>query len=194
VEDPGWEIVVLDKLTYAGNLGNLAPVQERITFQQGDITNSDDVHAAMAGVDAVINFAAESHVDRSLLDARPFIRTNIEGVLVLLEEARRAGVQRFLQVSTDEIYGDLAGTDRHSLETDVPAPRSPYAASKTGAEHLVFSYGISYGLNVVITRGSNTYGRINIRKKLSHSSSPTRSTTSHYRSTVTARRCATTCT
>ena len=166
VEHPEWQVVVLDKLTYAGNLANLAPVAERITFLHGDITEPADVQAAMAGADAVVNFAAESHVDRSLIDPRPFIRTNIEGVLVLLEEARRVGVRRFLQVSTDEVYGDLFGTDRHSLEGDVPAPRSPYAASKTGAEHLVFSYGISYGLNVVVTRGSNTYGPYQYPEKI----------------------------
>lgn len=155
---PEWQITVLDKLTYAGNLANLAPVAEHVTFRRGDIANPEEVRQAMAGADAVINFAAESHVDRSLLDPRPFISTNIEGVLVLLEEARRAGVRRVLQVSTDEVYGDLAGTDHHSLEADVLAPRSPYAASKAGAEHLARSYAVSYGLDVVITRGSNTYG------------------------------------
>ncbi|MHB0936206.1 MAG: dTDP-glucose 4,6-dehydratase [Armatimonadota bacterium] len=155
---PAWQIVVLDKLTYAGNLANLEPVAEHVIFRRGDIAEPEQVRRAMEGIDALVNFAAESHVDRSLVDARPFVRTNIEGVLVLLDEARKAGVQRFLQVSTDEVYGDLAGTDRHSIETDAPAPRSPYAASKTGAEHLVCSYGISYGMDVVITRGSNTYG------------------------------------
>lgn len=162
---PAWEIVVLDKLTYAGNTENLADLAG-ITFIQGDIANPDDVQQAMAGADAVVNFAAESHVDRSLLDARPFVQTNVEGTLVLLEAARRLDVQRFLHVSTDEVYGDLAGTDRHSLETDCFAPRSPYAASKAGAEHLVCSYGISYGLPVVVTRGSNTYGPYQYPEKI----------------------------
>ena len=155
---PTWEIVVLDKLTYAGNLYNLKDVSDRITFIQGDIANPEDVEKALAGVDAVLNFAAESHVDRSLRDPLPFIRTNIKGTLILLEAARKHQIKRFLHVSTDEVYGDLVGSDRHSLESDPLSPRSPYAASKAGAEHLVFSYGISYGLDVVITRGSNTYG------------------------------------
>ena len=163
---PEWEVVVLDKLTYAGNLENLEDVMDRITFTRGDIVNPEDVRRAMEGVDAVLNFAAESHVDRSLLDPRPFVKTNVEGTLVLLEEARRARVKRFLHVSTDEVYGDLSGTDRHSLETDPLRPRSPYAASKAGAEHKVFAYGISYGLDVVVTRGSNTYGPYQYPEKI----------------------------
>ena len=163
---PKWELVVLDKLTYAGNRANLADVADRITFVQGDVAEPDDVARAIAGADAVVNFAAESHVDRSLLDARPFVRTNVEGVMVLLEAARRGGVRRFCQVSTDEVYGDLAGTDAHSVETDVLAPRSPYAATKAAAEHLVSSYGISYGLDVVLTRGSNTYGPYQYPEKI----------------------------
>ncbi len=162
----GWHIVVLDKLTYAGNLENLKDVSGRIEFIQGDIAEPDDVRKALAGADAVVNFAAESHVDRSLLEARAFVRTNVEGTLCLLEEARRVGVKRFVQVSTDEIYGDLSGTTRHSMETDAPAPRSPYAATKAAAEHVVFSYGISYGMDVVVTRGSNTYGPYQYPEKI----------------------------
>ena len=165
-EHPDWEVVVLDKLTYAGNLENLQPVKDRITFLRGDIASPADVEQAIAGADAVVNFAAETHVDRSLLDSRPFVRTNVEGTLVLLEEARRAGVKRFCQVSTDEVYGDLSGTDRHSVETDPLRPRSPYAATKAAAEHLVFSYGTSYGLDVVVTRGSNTYGPYQYPEKI----------------------------
>ncbi|MBD2315382.1 dTDP-glucose 4,6-dehydratase [Phormidium tenue] len=163
---PTWEIVVLDKLTYAGNLDNLKDVRDRITFIQGDIANPEDVEKAVSGVDAILNFAAESHVDRSLRDPLPFIRTNIEGTLLLLEAARKHQIKRFLHVSTDEVYGDLVGSDRHSLESDTLSPRSPYAASKAGAEHLVFSYGISYGLDVVITRGSNTYGLYQYPEKI----------------------------
>lgn len=163
---PDWEIVVFDKLTYAGNVENLESVRDRITFIQGDIAEPEDVSKAMAGVDAVLNFAAESHVDRSLLDPRPFVRTNVEGTLVLLAEARRSGVQRFLHVSTDEVYGDLAGTDTHSVESDRVLPRSPYAASKAAAEHLVFAFGISHELDVVITRGSNTYGPYQYPEKI----------------------------
>lgn len=163
---PEWEIVVLDKLTYAGNLENLAEIRDRITFFNGDIADPEAVSQAMEGADAVVNFAAESHVDRSLMDPRPFIKTNVEGTLVLLEGARRFGVRRLLHVSTDEVYGDVFGTDRLSLETDCFAPRSPYAASKAAAEHLVFSYGISHGLDVVITRGSNTYGPYQYPEKI----------------------------
>jgi dTDP-glucose 4,6-dehydratase len=163
---PTWEIVVLDKLTYAGNLDNLKDVSDRISFIQGDIANPEDVEKAVTGVDAILNFAAESHVDRSLRDPLPFIRTNIEGTLLLLEAARKHQIKRFLHVSTDEVYGDLVGSDRHSLESDPLSPRSPYAASKAGAEHLVFSYGISYGLDVVITRGSNTYGLYQYPEKI----------------------------
>lgn len=163
---PEWAITVLDKLTYAGNLDNLSDVMDRIRFVQGDIADPDIVGSAMDGMDAVLNFAAESHVDRSLMDPRPFIRTNVEGTMVLLEATRKAGVKRFLHVSTDEVYGDLVGTDRHSEETDRLVPRSPYSASKAAAEHLVFSYAVSYGLNVVVTRGSNTYGPYQYPEKI----------------------------
>ena len=155
---PQWQIVVLDKLPYAGNRDNLADVMDRITFVHGDVAETDDATKAMNGADAVVHFAAESHVDRSLIDSRPFVRTNVEGTLVLLDTARKVGLKRFLHVSTDEVYGDLAGTDIHSVETDLLRPRSPYAATKAAAEHVVFSYGISFGLDVVVTRGSNTYG------------------------------------
>ena len=163
---PDWKIVVLDKLTYASNADDLWKAEERVTFIHGDIYNSGDVRKAVAGTDAVVNFAAESHVDRSLLNARPFVRTNVEGTHVLLAEALRAGTRRFLQVSTDEVYGDVSSTARHSLEKDALYPRSPYAATKAAAEHLVFSYGTSYGLDVVITRGSNTYGPYQYPEKI----------------------------
>jgi dTDP-glucose 4,6-dehydratase len=163
---PDWEMVVLDKLTYAGNLENLEAVMSRIEFIQGDIASPADASQALRDADAVLNFAAESHVDRSLLDPTAFVRTNLEGTLVLLEAARKAGVKRFLQVSTDEVYGDLHGTERHSVEADPLRPRSPYAASKAGAEHLVLAHGISHGLDVVITRGSNTYGPYQYPEKI----------------------------
>jgi dTDP-glucose 4,6-dehydratase len=161
-----WEVVVLDKLTYAGNPDNLIDLNDRITFIQGDIADLDDAALALKGVDAVVNFAAESHVDRSLIDPRPFVRTNTEGTLILLNEARKAGVQRFLHVSTDEVYGDLLGTDAHSLETDCFSPRSPYSASKAAAEHFVSSFFISFGMDTVITRGSNTYGQYQYPEKV----------------------------
>jgi len=161
-----WSVVVLDKLTYAGNMDNLADVLDRITFIKGDIADADAVAGAVDGVDVIVNFAAESHVDRSMIDSGPFVHTNVAGVQVLLDAARKAGVKRFLQVSTDEVYGDLSGTDRHSLETDPLCPRSPYAATKAAAEHLVFSYGVSFGLDVVVTRGSNTYGPYQYPEKI----------------------------
>jgi dTDP-glucose 4,6-dehydratase len=141
-------------------------VRGQISFIQGDIASGDDVGQAMSGVEAVVNFAAETHVDRSLLGPQCFVRTNVEGTLVLLEAAIRAGVARFLQVSTDEVYGDLSGTGRYSLETDRLAPRSPYAATKAAAEHIALSYGSSYGLDVVVTRGSNTYGSYQYPEKI----------------------------
>jgi len=165
-QHPAWDVTVLDKLTYAGNMDNLDGLTERIRFIRGDIDSPGDVAEAIEGAEAIVNFAAESHVDRSLIDSRPFVRTNVEGAMVLLESARHAGVRRFLQVSTDEVYGDLAGTDAHSVETDLLRPRSPYAATKAAAEHLVRSYGISYGLDVVLTRGSNTYGPYQYPEKI----------------------------
>jgi dTDP-glucose 4,6-dehydratase len=125
---------------------------------RGDIADPDMVDRVMPGCAAVLNFAAESHVDRSLLDSRPFVHTNVVGTQVLLDAARRHGVQRFLHVSTDEVYGDLVGTDHRSVESDAMQPRSPYAASKAAAEHLVQAAHVSGGLDTVVTRGSNTYG------------------------------------
>jgi len=156
---PDWHVVVLDKLTYSGSLENLAGLpSERLTFVRGDIADPAVVRKVVQGAQYVLNFAAESHVDRSLQDPRPFVETNVEGTLVLLEESLRAGVRRFLHVSTDEVYGDIFGSAHHSLEQDPLQPRSPYAATKAAAEHLVMSYHISYGMDTVITRGSNTYG------------------------------------
>jgi len=163
---PDWELVVLDKLTYAGNLDNLDGLMDRISFVQGDVACPEDADKAMAGADAVVHFAAESHVDRSLLDSCPFVRTNVEGTMVLLDAARRHGVKRFCHVSTDEVYGDLAGTDGHSVESDMLAPRSPYAATKAAAEHLVMSAWISFAVEAVITRGSNTYGPYQYPEKI----------------------------
>jgi dTDP-glucose 4,6-dehydratase len=152
------EVVVLDKLTYAGSLLNLEDVLDdpRVRFLHGDIADPAAVTEAIAGCDAVVNFAAETHVDRSLLAPAAFIQTNVWGTMVLLEQALRVGVQRFLHVSTDEVYGEiLVGAAR---EADPLRPRNPYAASKAAAEHFVFSYWTSYGLPVLVTRGCNTYG------------------------------------
>ena len=155
---PQWRVVVLDKLTYAGNIENLADLMDRITFVHGDIADPAAAEEALGGADAVIHLAAESHVDRSLLSSREFVRTNVEGTSVLLETAYKCGVRRFLYASTDEVYGDVTDTGKHSVEDDPIRPRSPYAATKAAAEHLVLSYGTSFGLDVVVTRGSNTYG------------------------------------
>ncbi len=160
---PDARVTVLDKLTYAGNLDNLMDVceDERYTFIQGDICDPSVVVEAMRGCDWVVNFAAETHVDRSILDASAFVRTDVEGTFVLLEAARKQHVSRFIQISTDEVYGNAQapdGTSRPSLETDALMPLSPYAASKAGADRLAFSYWATYGLPVVITRCSNNYG------------------------------------
>ena len=155
---PETQVVVLDALTYAGNLANLEDCggTERLRFIHGDIRNRDTVDDAMRGVDTVVNFAAESHVDRSILDPAAFIEPNYTGVYVLLEAARRLEVKRFLQVSTDEVYGHVPSG--LSVESDALAPRNPYAASKAGAELLVQSFYTTYGLPVLITRGGNTVG------------------------------------
>jgi dTDP-glucose 4,6-dehydratase len=155
---PDDTVVVLDKLTYAGNLENLAPVADdpRYRFVHGDICDAAIIGELMPDVDVVVNFAAETHVDRSILDASSFIDTDVKGTYVLLEAARRAGVSLFCQVSTDEVYGDVpVGASR---ETDALAPRSPYAASKAGGEHLVRAYHVTYGLPTIVTRASNNFG------------------------------------
>jgi len=160
---PAYEVVVLDKLTYAGNLKNLASVLSRknCSFIQGDIADKVVVTQAMQGCDAVVNFAAETHVDRSILSADDFIRTNVEGTHVLLETARKGSIQRFIQISTDEVYGNALspeGVSRPSLETDALRPMSPYAASKAGADCLAYSFWTTHHLPVVITRCGNNYG------------------------------------
>ncbi|MFQ5702207.1 MAG: dTDP-glucose 4,6-dehydratase [Acidobacteriota bacterium] len=160
------QIVNLDLLTYAGNRGNLADLEEdpamrrRYRFVRGDIADPDRVRGLMAAsFDAVVNFAAESHVDRSIESAVPFIRTNVMGVQVLLDAARASGVKRFLQVSTDEVYGalDLDATERFTEQTPV-SPTSPYAASKAAADLLAAAVFKTHGLAVIISRSSNNYG------------------------------------
>src|SRR2546428_310333 len=134
------EVVVLDKLTYAGNLENLTAVSTdpRYHFVRGDIADQEVVASVMSDIDAVVNFAAESHVDRSILDPAGFITTDVYGAYVLLDGARRAGVGRFLQVSTDEVYGEVIG--EASREDAAIKARSPYSASKAGGNHLVQAY------------------------------------------------------
>jgi dTDP-glucose 4,6-dehydratase len=166
-EHPDWEITNLDKLTYAGNLENLKDIEDnpRYRFVKGDITDREMISNILEdGFDAVINFAAESHVDRSILDASPFIETNIKGTQILLEGARQYKVARFVQVSTDEVYGS---TERGKFNEKSPlAPNSPYSASKTAADLLCHAYWKSYQLPVVITRSSNNLGPFQFPEKL----------------------------
>jgi len=154
---PDVEIVVLDKLTYAGNLANLDEISggPGYRFVKGDIADPDAVRDAAEGCDVIVNFAAETHVDRSLLGAGHFLDTDVKGVFVLLEEARKTGA-RFIQISTDEVYGQiLSGEFR---EEDPLNPRNPYSAAKAGGDRLAYSYWASYGVPVIVTRASNNYG------------------------------------
>jgi dTDP-glucose 4,6-dehydratase len=176
----GTRITVLDKLTYAGNESNLEDVRAdaeqavRLAFVRGDIADRSAVEPLVAEADAIVNFAAESHVDRSILDPEAFLRTGVLGVHVLLEACRReaeraragdrATAPRFVQVSTDEVYGSVEVGE--SREADALAPRSPYSAAKAAGELLARSYFVTYGLDVVVTRGSNTYGPYQHPEKL----------------------------
>ncbi|MBV8583324.1 MAG: dTDP-glucose 4,6-dehydratase, partial [Candidatus Eremiobacteraeota bacterium] len=166
-ERPGVEVVNLDAMTYAGNPANLAGVEEdgRYRFVKGDICDPAAVKEAIGnGVDAIVNFAAETHVDRSILDPEAFLRTDILGTHVLLEAVRERGIARFLQVSTDEVYGHVAEGD--SSETDALHPRSPYSASKAGGDLQALAYHTTFATPVLVTRGSNTYGPYQYPEKL----------------------------
>jgi dTDP-glucose 4,6-dehydratase len=166
--DPDVSVINLDKLTYAGNLANLADLatNPRYRFVRGDVADPGAVRAIFAGgVDSVVHFAAESHVDRSIQDCGPFIQTNVVGTQVLLDAARAAGVRRFVQVSTDEVYGSLGATGAFT-ETTPLAPNSPYAASKAAADLLVRSYAHTFAFPAVITRCSNNYGPYQFPEKL----------------------------
>jgi dTDP-glucose 4,6-dehydratase len=154
----GADLVVLDKLTYAGNEENLAPVATHpaLHFVKGDITDQSLVTDLMAGIDAVVHFAAESHVDRSILGADPFVVTNVVGTQILLRAALNFGVSRFVHISTDEVYGSIESgswRENHALE-----PNSPYSASKASADLLVRAYARTHGMDVRITRCCNNYG------------------------------------
>jgi len=152
------EVAVLDKLTYAGSLFNLGSVVDdpRFTFVKGDICNRDDVLKAYEGCNAIVNFAAETHVDRSIASPGSFVMTDPFGVYMLMEVAKESGIDRFLQVSTDEVYGEVLGDPVD--EGAALVPRNPYAASKAGGDRLAYSYFATYGMPVVITRCSNNYG------------------------------------
>jgi dTDP-glucose 4,6-dehydratase len=163
---PDVDITVLDKLTYAGNLANLREFEgtRGYRFVHGDICDADLVNTLAGQVDAIVNFAAETHVDRSLMDPFAFIETDVRGTAVLCEAARRYGHEVFLLVSTDEVYGHVA--DGRSREDDSFRPRSPYSASKAGGEHIAHAYAESFGLPLLVTRGSNNYGPFQYPEKL----------------------------
>ena len=163
-----YRVTNFDKLTYAGNPENLRDVEGNpdYRFVRGDIASREDVERVFSDkIDYVVNFAAESHVDRSILDPDAFVMTNITGTYRLLEAARKAGVERFLQVSTDEVYGSL-GTDGKFREDTPLSPNSPYSASKASADMLALSYFHTFGMAVIITRCSNNYGPYQFPEKL----------------------------
>lgn len=159
-EHPGYHVVAYDKLTYAGNLKNLLEVHDepRYRFVRGDIADKHSLAQAIRehNIDTIVNFAAESHVDRSILEPDAFIHTDVVGTYVLLEAARQFQLERFHQVSTDEVYGSIP--EGFFKEGDPLEPNSPYSASKAGGELMVRAYHETYGLNTVVTRGSNTFG------------------------------------
>ncbi len=160
------EVTVFDALTYAGNLSSLADVagDSRYSFVQGDICDREAVAAAMAGHDMVVHFAAESHVDRSIVDPDTFVRTNCLGTNVMCDVARNIGVERFLHISTDEVYGSIE--EGSFIETDRLGPRSPYSSSKAGSDLIALSYQETYGLPVIVTRSSNNFGPFQFPEKV----------------------------
>ncbi len=168
VEKSDWQVVCLDELTYAGNLANLQKClnHQRFRFVKGDIGDPKIVREILQeGVNIIVNFAAESHVDRSILGCQEFIRTNVQGTQVLLDAAREAQVELFVQISTDEVYGSLGPEGKFTEQTPL-APNSPYSASKAAADMLVRSYFHTYQMPVIITRCSNNYGPYQFPEKL----------------------------
>ena len=167
---PDWHVTNLDKLTYAGNLENLRDIEgnPRYLFIKGDIADRELVDTLFREnrFEVIVNFAAESHVDRSILDPAPFIDTNIKGTQVLLEASRQHGIAKFVQVSTDEVYGSLGPADPPFTEESPLRPNSPYAASKAAADMMVRAYYKTYGLPCIITRCSNNYGPYQFPEKL----------------------------
>jgi dTDP-glucose 4,6-dehydratase len=165
---PDDEIVNLDLLTYAGNLENLREVENnpRYKFIKGDICDAGMVNDLVKGIDLIINFAAETHVDRSIADSRDFIRTNVEGTRILLEAAKNNGNIRFHHISTDEVFGHLELSDKPFNEKTPYNPRSPYSASKAAADHLVRAYFYTYGLPITISNCSNNYGPYQYPEKI----------------------------
>jgi dTDP-glucose 4,6-dehydratase len=165
---PAYQIINLDALTYAGNLENLKSLENnhRYKFVKGDICDTNLVDELVKEVDIIVHFAAESHVDRSILDSKAFINTNVIGTHTLLEAARKAGNKRFHHVSTDEVFGSLSASDAPFSETTPYDPRSPYSASKASSDHLVRAYFHTYNLPVTISNCSNNYGPYHYPEKL----------------------------
>ena len=173
---PEWDVVNYDLLTYAGNLASLTDVEDhpRYTFVQGDVADAEAVVPLLDGADLVFHLAAESHVDRSIVSDAPFVRTNVLGTATLLAAALDRGVRRFVQVSTDEVYGELPWRDPDDGDPNAPmftedtpvAPRSPYSATKTAADHLALAYHTTHDMDVVVTRCSNNYGPFQYPEKL----------------------------
>src|SRR5579859_5573883 len=165
---PDYRIIVLDKLTYAGNLDNLLDVHDEpnYRFERGDIADRQTVERVIKAwdIDTIVNFAAESHVDRGILAPDAFIHTDVVGTYILLDVARALGVARFHQVSTDEVYGTIP--EGFFVEGDPLEPNSPYSASKAGGELMVRAYQVTYGMHTTITRGSNTYGPYQYPEKI----------------------------
>ncbi len=163
---PDYQLIVLDALTYAGNLDNLKSLsgKKNYKFVHGDIRDPKIVDELMSVCDSVVHFAAETHVDRSIVDAGSFITTDVYGTYVLLEAAKKYGIKKFVHISTDEVYGEAPG--RPSEEEDALYPKSPYAASKAGADRLVYSYFTTYGMPIVISRCANNYGPYQYPEKL----------------------------
>jgi len=162
----GYRVVVLDALTYAGNLENLADLKgnKNFEFVKGDIRDKEIVDRLMKETTAVVHFAAETHVDRSIMNADSFITTDVYGTYLLLEAAKKYGIEKFVHISTDEVYGEAVG--KPSLEDDALNPKSPYAASKAGADRLVYSYFTTFNMPVVISRCANNYGPYQYPEKL----------------------------
>ncbi len=166
LESTDHDVTIYDALTYAGNLSSIRDVLDdrRTEFVHADICDADDVARSMDGHDAVVHFAAESHVDRSIADGSRFVQTNCMGTNVLCDVATNVGVEKFLHISTDEVYGSVE--EGSSVETDVLAPRSPYSAAKAGSDLIALSYHSTYGLPVVVTRCSNNYGPYQFPEKV----------------------------
>lgn len=164
--EAGYDVITLDKLTYAGSKSNLKNVlgSEKHRFVKGDICDEELVERLVSQVDSIVNFAAESHVDRSIVGSKPFVSTNIQGIQVLLDAAVNSNIERFVQISTDEVYGEVI--DGEFVESDSLNPRNPYAATKASADLLVQSYYTTHDLPVLITRSSNNYGPRQHEEKL----------------------------